>query len=121
MVDDILVTIKVVEEWGFAIGEDVCLFEDESMHDENDKADDHGVHINSNDVDKLVHEMAEDWVEEERECSSNNNSAHNDHGVEDESSFQDVHVSYDKVAVTHASIQHNCIDPNVLRVGVIIL
>ncbi|GAU14077.1 hypothetical protein TSUD_169020 [Trifolium subterraneum] len=30
MVDDALVEIKIVEEWGYAMGEDTCLFEEEN-------------------------------------------------------------------------------------------
>ncbi|MCI16992.1 DUF4283 domain protein, partial [Trifolium medium] len=30
LVDGILVEIKIVEEWGYAMGEDTCLFEDKS-------------------------------------------------------------------------------------------
>jgi hypothetical protein len=29
MVEDVVMTFKVVEEWSFSLGEDVCLFEDE--------------------------------------------------------------------------------------------
>ncbi|MCI78834.1 sulfate transporter, partial [Trifolium medium] len=30
LVDGIMVEVKIVEEWGYALGEDTCLFEDES-------------------------------------------------------------------------------------------
>ncbi|MCI63414.1 DUF4283 domain protein, partial [Trifolium medium] len=30
MVDGTLVEVTIVEEWGYAMGEDTCLFEDES-------------------------------------------------------------------------------------------
>ncbi|MCI78974.1 DUF4283 domain protein, partial [Trifolium medium] len=30
MVDGTVVEVKIMEEWGYALGEDTCLFEDES-------------------------------------------------------------------------------------------
>ncbi|MCH80811.1 DUF4283 domain protein, partial [Trifolium medium] len=63
-----MVEIKIIEEWGFNIGEDVCLFEEgytqqsESVHTVN-----HGDHDLSNHVDILVEKLADDLVRDEGE------------------------------------------------------
>jgi hypothetical protein len=66
LVDDDLVNIKIMEEWGFSLGEDACLFEDTSICDESEKAKVHGDFVVYNDVKNLVNEMTEEWMEEDR-------------------------------------------------------
>jgi hypothetical protein len=34
LVEGVLVDVKIVEEWGFNIGEDACLFEEENGNNE---------------------------------------------------------------------------------------
>jgi hypothetical protein len=33
LIDGVLVTVKIVEEWGFNIGDDACLYEDGESSD----------------------------------------------------------------------------------------
>lgn len=73
LVDDVLVHIKVVEEWGFSLGEDVCLFEDDTVGEDNTLEDAHDVCNVNNDVHKLVNDMTEDWVKEGHSHNSSNN------------------------------------------------
>ncbi|PNY12472.1 putative sulfate transporter [Trifolium pratense] len=58
LVDGIQVEIKVVEEWGYALGEDSCLFEEESEAESScgEGLDDHEVNRN---VDLLVNQFKE--------------------------------------------------------------
>jgi len=69
--DDITVNIKLVEVWGFSLGKDVCLFEEESVCDANDNGDEHGFQGRDNDervvdlVDNLVNDISEDLLVEE--------------------------------------------------------
>jgi len=42
------------------------LFEDESISDGGDKAEDHGAYIVNDEVDTFINEFAEDWVEVEK-------------------------------------------------------
>ncbi|MCI22292.1 sulfate transporter, partial [Trifolium medium] len=67
LVDGILVEIKIVEEWGYAIGEDTCLFEDEndseaSQSDNEAVPGDPDVRCN---VDMLVDKLADGLDEED--------------------------------------------------------
>lgn len=72
LIDDVLVTIKVVEEWGFSLGEDACLSEEESTGDVNENVEDIGDSGVINDmrdgdlVDNLVNDISEDVLATER-------------------------------------------------------
>jgi len=66
MIDGIIFDFKIIEEWGFSVGEDACLFDDEESIDEEP----HGIpesHVEvarCGDVDDLVHHLSEDWNRE---------------------------------------------------------
>jgi len=64
LIDGVLVEIKIMEEWGFNIGEDACLFEDDndSKVSLNDQIECHGDPEINNNADVLVEKL----VEEER-------------------------------------------------------
>lgn len=65
LVDGVLLDIKIIEEWGFCLGDDVCLFEedDKSVHSCPEGADIHdGFEMDKNTdtlADKLVKAMVE--------------------------------------------------------------
>ncbi|MCI86423.1 hypothetical protein A2U01_0107704, partial [Trifolium medium] len=57
-----------IEEWGFNIGEDACLFVEEDTHDsKSEHAVEHGDHDLSNQVDLLVEKIAADLERDEGE------------------------------------------------------
>lgn len=67
LIDGVLVTVKLVEEWGFNIGDDVCLYE-EDVNGSSDEQDDKAKVRSENErndgnvdllVDKIVQDMAE--------------------------------------------------------------
>jgi hypothetical protein len=67
LIDGVLVTVKIVEEWGFNIGDDACLYEDEEGSDVEQP---HQENIQlEQDVDAtadlLVNELVQDLVESE--------------------------------------------------------
>jgi hypothetical protein len=77
LIDEELVNIKIVEEWGFSIGEDVCLFEEESVIDANDNVEKNVNLIENNDgrdgdlVENLVNDISKEFMEKERSsCQS---------------------------------------------------
>ena len=63
LIDGVLVTVKIFEEWGFNIGEDACLFEEEDEVKEEpleqeDVQVDHRMDANANIlVEKLVNDL----------------------------------------------------------------
>ncbi|MCI91076.1 DUF4283 domain protein, partial [Trifolium medium] len=61
LVDGIMVEVKIVEEWGYALGEDTCLFEDESTSEESqyDTDDGQGDPEVGRHVDALVEKFVE--------------------------------------------------------------
>ena len=63
MVDGVLFDFRIIEEWGFSLGEDVCLFdEEESQDDENNEMlEAHGDGAGCDEVDVLLNHMSEDW------------------------------------------------------------
>jgi len=55
LIDGVLMEVKIVEEWGFNIGEDVCLFEEGDKHSE--QSDNEDVHVDPDvhsNIDTLV-------------------------------------------------------------------
>ena len=60
VIDGVLIEVKIVEEWGFSIGEDACLFEDSDGH--NGQSDNEDVHVDPDvckNVDTLVGKIVE--------------------------------------------------------------
>jgi len=65
LIDGKLVEIKIVEEWGFNIGEDACLFEnDEDQKSESDTIKVHGDTESCKNVDTLVDKLMKEIEEE---------------------------------------------------------
>jgi len=66
MVDGEIFDFKIIEEWGFTIGEDACLFDNvETQAD--DELQSEGVHEEMaaiGDVKALLHHLSEDWQKE---------------------------------------------------------
>jgi len=62
LIDGILVEVKIVEEWGFSIGEDACLFEgnDDGNNEQPENEDIHVDPDGSINVDTLVGKIVED-------------------------------------------------------------
>jgi len=65
VVNGVVVDIKIIEEWGFNIGEDVCLFErddgTQSSHSDHDDMGGDVDHIGDN-ADFLVNKIVNDLV-----------------------------------------------------------
>ncbi|GAU19085.1 hypothetical protein TSUD_79070 [Trifolium subterraneum] len=79
LVDGFLTEIKIVEEWGYALGEDTCLFEEESeseaSHTDNDME-----HIDPDirrDVDMVVGKLVDELAEEDDPVFQENHVEHN--------------------------------------------
>ncbi|MCI41513.1 DUF4283 domain protein, partial [Trifolium medium] len=67
LVDGALVEIKIVEEWGYAMGEDTCLFEEESELEASQSDYEEG-HVDSEvcrNADMLVDKIADGLEEDE--------------------------------------------------------
>jgi len=65
MVDRVLLEFKIIEEWGFSLGEDACLFDEGDAKDLDTQAHD-ADHLVSNDhreVEVLVDQISKDWEE----------------------------------------------------------
>jgi len=67
LVDGVLFEFKIIEEWGFAVGEDACLFDEEESHVDDRSAipEDLDNGISDGDVDGLLNSLAEDWKKED--------------------------------------------------------
>jgi hypothetical protein len=108
LVDDKLLNIKIVEEWGFSIGEDVYLFEDDSVFDGSDITNEHCDHVVDNDADILANEIAADFLEKE---SLKKNSTEPQNILEEDSvvqpSINDAHL-HSKIVddITCASVNY---------------
>jgi hypothetical protein len=65
LVDDVMVEIKIIEEWGFHLGDDVCLYDEEEkdVSESHGNVDMNGVFENNEHVeilaDKIVQELRE--------------------------------------------------------------
>ena len=67
MVDGVLFEFKIVEEWGFAVGEDACLF-DEAESQADDRSvppDDLDNDVGGGEVDGLLNSLADDRKKED--------------------------------------------------------
>jgi len=64
LIDGELVELKIIEEWGFAIGEDACLLDDDADSKAliPDKCYDTVAPEISDQVDNLVNNLADDWA-----------------------------------------------------------
>jgi hypothetical protein len=65
LIDGQLVELKIIEEWGYAIGEDACLLEEEDVDSKMyvpDNNFDNEVPKVSDQVADLVKNLANDWV-----------------------------------------------------------
>lgn len=79
LVDDVLVEFKIIEEWGFNLGEDACLFEEEEKFVLScpDNAELHDDIETNNNVDILVDKIVKDLKEaEDNDLNINNNDRH---------------------------------------------
>ncbi|GAU25958.1 hypothetical protein TSUD_373590 [Trifolium subterraneum] len=67
LVEGTLTKIKIVEEWGYALGEDTCLFEDESGTEvsQNDNEVEHDDPEGKRDVDMLVKKLVDGMEKED--------------------------------------------------------
>lgn len=76
LVDGVLYDFKIIEEWGFSLGEDACLFDDEESHDDVN-SDMGGAHDDGDvscDVDDLLNHLSEDWKQGDGEhCTTPSN------------------------------------------------
>ena len=67
LVEDVMVEVNIIKEWGFSLGEDVCLFEEDYASKVSHSG--HGWHAwvleDSNNIDEVVEKLADEWVEEE--------------------------------------------------------
>jgi len=66
LIDGVLVEVKIVEEWGFNIGEYACLFEDDDG--QNDHSENEDIHVDLdvfNNVDTLVGKIVDELEETE--------------------------------------------------------
>lgn len=65
-IDGQLVEIKITNEWGFNIGEDVCLFEDdEDQKSQSDFVEGHGDPKSCKNVDTLIDKIMQELMEED--------------------------------------------------------
>jgi len=61
LVDGLLMEFKIIEEWVFALGEDACLFEEESESEiEPETHEELGENVDNCDVDDLVNNLTRD-------------------------------------------------------------
>ena len=69
VVDGALLKFKLIEEWGLAVGEDACLFDEEEslVDDRTDMPEDLDNGIGGVDVDELLNNLSNDWKKEEEE------------------------------------------------------
>ncbi|MCI50384.1 sulfate transporter, partial [Trifolium medium] len=62
LVDGSMVEVQIVEEWGYTLGDDACLFEEESESEasQSDNETRHGDPEASNNVDLLVEKIVDE-------------------------------------------------------------
>ncbi|MCI43962.1 sulfate transporter, partial [Trifolium medium] len=67
LVDGVMVEVKIMEEWGYALGEDACLYEDGNASETSytDNEEEHGDPEASNNVDTLVEHIVNELNKEE--------------------------------------------------------
>lgn len=69
IIDGVLVELKIVDEWGFSIGEDACLLEDDTISKVSvpDNNFDHVATDTHEHVEDLVNKLAEDWAPDDKD------------------------------------------------------
>jgi hypothetical protein len=67
IVDGVMVEVQIMEEWGYALGEDACLFDEEreEVASHSDNAVEHGQMEASHQVDMFVEKFAKGMEEDE--------------------------------------------------------
>jgi len=67
LVDGVLFDFKIVEEWGFAVGEDACLFDEveSQVDDRSALPDDLDNDVGGGEVEGLLNSLADDWRKED--------------------------------------------------------
>jgi len=68
VVDGVLLKFQIIEEWGFSLGEDACLLDDEALQvdDRSDMPDDLDTRFGGGNVDELLNTLSADWkIEDE--------------------------------------------------------
>ncbi|MCH96522.1 sulfate transporter, partial [Trifolium medium] len=73
LVDGVLVEVKLIEEWGFSLGEDACLFEEEiDSHDtESEHLEENSDHVHHINVKEVVEKIVDELDLEEEELNEN--------------------------------------------------
>jgi len=110
LINEELVNIKIVEEWGFSIGEDVCVFEEESISDANDNVEENVNLVENIDgrddnlVDNLVNDISKVFMEERTSCQ--NGSACNNNLVAASTPFQCVEINKSAAAACDMGVRH---------------
>jgi len=66
MVDDVLFNFKIIEEWGFKLGEDACLFDEDDVRDGRNSGSAEVIEdgIVREDVKAFVNHLFEEWAKE---------------------------------------------------------
>jgi len=64
LIDGVIVELKIIEEWGFAIGEDACLLENDVVSNGSipDNNFDNVARENCDQIDHLVNDIVDDWA-----------------------------------------------------------
>ena len=78
VVNGVLLDFQLIEEWGYAVGEDACLLEDveSQVDDRTDMPTDIDNGIGGEDVDDLLNSLSKDWQKEEEEQHLPSSPAH---------------------------------------------
>ncbi|GAU32086.1 hypothetical protein TSUD_53540 [Trifolium subterraneum] len=82
LVDEVLAEIKLLEEWGYNLGEDACLAEEEDKQEQmSEHAGEHNGHELTNHVDMLVENLADEIASVEEDLHVNSNKSLGDAGA----------------------------------------
>jgi hypothetical protein len=121
LVDGVMVKVKIIEEWGFNIGDDACLYDevDVSHEDQSQQEDFHfdpGHDINN---DCLVDNLVNDLVESERHGKSNDDLVDlddNDNEIDEctgSPTIQDLCHNVSSAASVQPVLSKECVDQSV--------
>jgi len=66
MVDGVIFDFKIIEEWGFSLGEDACLFDEDDTQevDKSGTSEHDEAVLGSGEVNELLQQLSEDWSKE---------------------------------------------------------
>ncbi|GAU42662.1 hypothetical protein TSUD_398680 [Trifolium subterraneum] len=93
LVDEVMVEIKVIEEWGFNLGEDACLVEEEDQQELLvEQVGEQSDHELSNHVDMLVEKLADEMVGVKGELHVDPDKPLGDAGAADRDACGDTQV-----------------------------